>query len=115
MVEGYQPKCVLRQFEMKLGIPVNVNTSLELHKITLQGKQDKNWVVKHATHIAKWAVHTIIANALLFHLEMSYNDEYMVWFHPCTRHHITKETSYWDTLVSSQRLFCYKCTLLHIV
>ena len=63
---------------MKLGIPVNVNTSLELHKITLQGKQDKNCFVKHATHIAKWVVHAIIANALLFHLEMSYNDEYII-------------------------------------
>ncbi|KAK7848599.1 protein maintenance of meristems [Quercus suber] len=53
---------------------------------------------KHATHIAKWAAHVTIADALLFHWEMSYNDEYMVWFRPRTRHHITKETSYWDTL-----------------
>uniref|UniRef100_A0A7N2KQU6 Uncharacterized protein n=1 Tax=Quercus lobata TaxID=97700 RepID=A0A7N2KQU6_QUELO len=30
---------------------------------------------------------------------MSYNDEYMLWFPPRTLRHITKETSYWDTLL----------------
>ena len=100
---------------MKQGIPVDVNTSTELRKITLQGKQHQNCGQVHALHIAKWAAHAIIANAPPFYGEMSYNDKYMVWFHPRTVRHITKETSYWDTLVSSQRLFCYKCTLLHIV
>ncbi|KAK7849427.1 hypothetical protein CFP56_002990 [Quercus suber] len=32
-------------------------------------------------------------------LHISYNDENMVWFSPCTLRHITKETSYWDTLI----------------
>ena len=98
---------------MKQGILVDVNTSTKLHKITLQGH--KNWAQEHATHIAKWAAHATIADAPPFHGEMSYNDEYMVWFHPRTVLHITKETSYWDTLVSLQRLFCYKCTSLRIV
>ena len=92
-----------------------VNTSIELHKITLQGKQHKNQAKVHASHIAKWAAHATIADAPPFHGEMSYNDEYMVWFRPRTIRHITKETSYWDTLISLQRLFCYKCTLLRIV
>ena len=100
---------------MKQGILVNVDTSTELHKITLQGKQDRNWAEVHATHIAKWATHATIADAPPFHREMSYNDEYMVWFHPHTVRHIMKETSYWDTLVSLQRLLCYKCTSLRIV
>ena len=82
---------------MKQGIPVNVNTSTELHKITLQGKQERNWVEEHAIHIAKWAAHATIADAPPFHGEMSYNDEYMVWFCPRTLRHITKENSYWYT------------------
>ena len=100
---------------MKQGIPVDVDTSTELHKITLQGKQDKNWDEVHATHIANWNTHTTIADAPPFHGEMSYNNEYIVWFRPHTLRHITKETLYWDTLVSLQRLFYYKCTSLHIV
>ena len=115
VVEGHHPERVLRQFGMKQGIPLDVDTSVDLHKITFQGKQDKNWAQEHATHIAKWAAHTTIADAPPFHGEMSYNDEYMVWFRPRTVRHITKETLYWDTLVSLQRLFCYKYTLLRIV
>ena len=115
VVERHHPERVLRQFGMKQGIPLDVDTSVDLHKITFQGKQDKNWAQEHATHIAKWAAHTTIADAPPFHGEMSYNDEYMVWFRPRTVRHITKETLYWDTLVSLQRLFCYKCTSLRIV
>ena len=42
VVEGYRPERVLRQLGMKQGIPVDVDTSTELHKITLQGKQHQN-------------------------------------------------------------------------
>ena len=100
VIKGHHPERVLRQFEMKQCILVYVNTSTELHKITLQGH--KNWAQEHAMHIAKWAVHATIINAPPFHGEISYNDEYMVWFRPRTLRHITKETSYWDTLVSLQ-------------
>ncbi|KAK9993090.1 hypothetical protein SO802_022793 [Lithocarpus litseifolius] len=99
---GTAPKSTCYQFGMKQGIPDDIDTSIELHKITLQGKQDKNWVEEHAPHIAEWVTHARIADAPPFHGEMSYNDEYMVWFHPCTVRHITKATSYWDTLVESQ-------------
>ena len=116
VVEGHHPERVLRQFGMKQGIPVDVDTSIELHKITLQGKHHEDWAEVHAPHIAKWAADATIADAPAFHGEMSYNDEYMVWFRPRTIRHITKETSYWDTLVNLQRLlFRYKCTLLRIV
>ena len=100
VIKGHHPERVLRQCEMKQGILVYVNTSTELHKITLQGH--KNWAQEHAMHIAKWAVHATIINAPPFHGEISYNDEYMVWFRPRTLRHITKETSYLDTLVSLQ-------------
>ena len=42
VVEGHHPKRVLQQFGMKQGVPINVDTSTELHKITLQGKQHQN-------------------------------------------------------------------------
>ena len=100
VVEDHHPERVLQQFGMKQGIPV---------------EQHQNWAQVHQLHIAKWAAHAEIADAPPFHGEMSYNDEYMVWFRPRTVCHITKETSYWDTLVSLQRLFCYKCTRLRIV
>ncbi|KAK9995055.1 hypothetical protein SO802_024758 [Lithocarpus litseifolius] len=74
-----------------------------------EGKQDKNWFDKHATHTAKWAAQATIADASPFHGEMSYNDEYMVWFRPRTVHHITKQTSYWDTLVELQLRIMAKC------
>ncbi|XP_030939448.1 uncharacterized protein LOC115964231 [Quercus lobata] len=109
VVEGHHPKRVLRQFGMKQGIPVDVDTSIELHKITLQGKHHQDWAKVHALHIAKWAAHATIADAPPFHGEMSYNDEYMVWFRPRTVRHITKKTSYWDTLVESQLSIIAKC------
>ncbi|XP_050283517.1 uncharacterized protein LOC126723767 [Quercus robur] len=96
---------------MKQGIPKDVDTSIELHKITLQGKHHEDWAQVHAPHIAKWAAHATIADAPAFHGEMSYNDKYMVWFRPRTVHHITKETSYWDTLVESQLSIITKCEL----
>ena len=94
VVEDHHPERVLRQFGMKQGIPVDVNTLTELHKITLQGKQHQNWAQVHALHIAKWVAHATIADAPPFHREMSYNDEYMVWFRPRTVRHITKKTLY---------------------
>ena len=69
---------------MKQGIPVDVDTSTDLHKITLQSKKERDWVVEHAPHIAEWVAHVAIPDALLFNGEMSYNGEYMVWFHPHT-------------------------------
>ncbi|XP_030924549.1 uncharacterized protein LOC115951506 [Quercus lobata] len=109
VVVGHHPERVLRQFGMKQGIPVDVDTSIELHKITLQGKHHQDWAEEHASHIAKWAAHATIADAPAFHGEMSYHDEYMVWFRPRTVRHITKETSYWDTLVESQLSIIAKC------
>nr|POE91804.1 hypothetical protein CFP56_64212 [Quercus suber] len=92
------PMHVLRAYRLSL-------TSLRPN----QGKQEKNWAVEHRTHIAKWAAHATIADAPPFHGEMSYNDDYMVWFRPRTVRHITRETSYWDTLVESQLRIMEKC------
>ena len=94
VIRGHHPERVLRQFGMKQGVLVNVNTSTDLHNITLQGKHDKDWAVEHASHIAKWAAHTKVVDVLIFEGEMSYDDEYLEWFRRITRRFITKETSY---------------------
>ena len=62
VVEGHHPERVLRQFGMKQGVLVNVNTSTDLHNITLQGKNDKDWFVKHVFHNAKWAAHAKVVD-----------------------------------------------------
>ena len=48
VVKGHYPEHVLRSFGMKQSILVDVNTSTDLHKITLQGKHERDWVS------AKW-------------------------------------------------------------
>nr|POE84740.1 hypothetical protein CFP56_64957 [Quercus suber] len=62
-------------------------------------------------HITRWDAHAAIADAPPFHWEMSYNDEYMVWFHSHTLRHITKEISYLVTLVESRLKIMTKCEL----
>ena len=69
---------------MKQGISINVDTSTALHKITLQGKHERDWAIEHALHIAKWVAHTKVVDAPPFDREMKYDDEYMEWFSPCT-------------------------------
>ena len=115
VIEGHHPEHVFQQFGMKQGILVNVNTSTDLHNIKLQGKNDKDWFVKHASYIAKWVAHAKVVDASIFEGEMRYDDEYLEWFHRITRRFITKETSYWDTLVSLQCLLYYKCSLVSII
>nr|POF15400.1 sac3 family protein b [Quercus suber] len=58
------------------GIPVNVDTSTTLYKIILQGKHERDWVVEHAPHIAKWVAHTKVVDAPPFDREMKYDDEF---------------------------------------
>lgn len=44
----------MRQFGMVQFIPIDAEYSRELHKITLKGNQDVNWVQKHQSSIALW-------------------------------------------------------------
>ena len=48
IVEDHHPERVFRQFGMKQVPPDIVDTSVHLHKISLQGKLDKDWVQEHA-------------------------------------------------------------------
>ncbi|KAK9148305.1 hypothetical protein Scep_007062 [Stephania cephalantha] len=43
VVEMYNPDKVMRQFDLKQMIPPLYSTSMELHKIDLRGKTDKDW------------------------------------------------------------------------
>ena len=55
IVEDHHPERVFRQFGMKQVPPDIVDTFLHLHKISLQGKLDKDWVQEHAVYIDRWA------------------------------------------------------------
>ena len=51
IVEGRHFEWILHQFGMKQPVPGVVDTSIDLYRISLQGKWDKDWVVEHAAHI----------------------------------------------------------------
>ena len=40
---------------MKQAPPDIVDTSVDLHRISLQGKLDRDWVREHAVYIDRWA------------------------------------------------------------
>lgn len=54
IVEPLMTNRVMRQFGMVQSIPIDAEYSRELHKITLKGNQDVNWVQKHQSSIALW-------------------------------------------------------------
>lgn len=55
-----------------------VNISIELHKITLQGKMEKDWFVEHVVYIELWAQRAEhVHDALIFEGDMQYGDDYM--------------------------------------
>ena len=51
IMEGHHPERVFRQFGMKQLVPLVVNTSTDLHKISLQGKWEKDWEAEHDVYI----------------------------------------------------------------
>ena len=51
IMEGRHPEWVFRQFRMKQLVPLVVNMSTNLHKISLQGKWEKDWEAKHDVYI----------------------------------------------------------------
>ena len=55
IVEDHHPERVFRQFEMKQTPSDIVDTSVDLHKISFQGKLERDWVQKHAIYIDQWA------------------------------------------------------------
>ena len=105
IVEGHHPKRVFRQFGMKQPVSLVVDTSTNLHKISLQGKWEKDWEAEHVVHIQQWAnrgheVH----DAPLQDGDDTYLVEYMKWYDCSTRQYITPEFAYWELTVRQQFL-----------
>ena len=106
IVEGHHPERVLRQFGMKQPVPSVVDTSVDLHKISLQGKWEKDWEVEHAIFIQQWANRvTEVRGAPLLDGDDTYLVEYMTWYNRNTRRYITPESAYWELMVRQQFLF----------
>ncbi|KAK9159889.1 hypothetical protein Syun_006230 [Stephania yunnanensis] len=54
VVEMYNPDRVLRQFGLRQRIPPLQRTSIQLHKIDLRGKTDKDWSAEHSAYVCMW-------------------------------------------------------------
>ena len=106
IVECHHPKRVLRQFGMKQPVPCVVDTSTTLHKISLQGKWEKNWEEEHAPFIQQWANReNVVCESSLLDGDDTYLVEYMMWYNRNTRPYITPESAYWELMVRQQFLF----------
>ena len=106
IVEWHHPKRVLRQFGMKQPIPSVVDMSTTLHKISLQGKWEKNWEVEHDPFIQQWVDRVnVVRESSLLDGDDTYLVEYMMWYNHNTRRYITPESVYWELMVRQQFLF----------
>ena len=94
-----------RQFGMKQPVPLVVNTSTDLHKISLQGKWEKDWEAEHDVYIQQWAnrEHEVRAAPPLDGND-TYLVKYMKWYDRSTRRYIIVESAYWELTVSQQFL-----------
>ena len=118
IVEDHHLKRVFRQFGMKQAPLDFVDTSVVLHKISLQGKLERGWVQQHAVFIDRWAHRgERLADALTLDGDMTYLVVYMESYRRMTRRYITRESAYWDILVRQQFNACTWidniCVLLH--
>ena len=105
IVEGHHPEWVLHQFGMKQPIPKVVDTLIDLHKISLQGKWDKDWVAEHDAHIQQWGNRGQLVHAApLLDGDVMYLAENMTWYNGSTRRYITVESAYWELMVRQQFL-----------
>ncbi|KAL0011171.1 hypothetical protein SO802_006279 [Lithocarpus litseifolius] len=88
-LEKHHPECVFRQFGMKQAPPELVDTSIDLHRISLQGE-----------HVAK---------APTLDGDTTYLVAYMELYRRMTRWYITRESVYWDMLVESNVVSLLQC------
>ena len=103
IVEDHHPERVFHQFGMKQAPPDIVDTSVDLHKISLQGKLDKDWVQEHAVYIDRWAHREEhIADAPALDGDTTYLAAYMESYRRTTRRYITRDSAYWEILVRQQ-------------
>ncbi|KAH1250098.1 Serine/threonine-protein phosphatase 7 long form [Glycine max] len=87
VVEWHQPDRVLRQFGMQQPIPECPSQPLNIHGLTLKGKQSENWFQLLAPMISQWN------NRAEFRVDvyprqeglLSFNFDYMVWYRRKTK------------------------------
>lgn len=72
-----------------------VDTSKNLHKISLQGEYDKDWAVEYAPYIQQWSNRgQCVCDALILDGDMMFLDAYMKWYIDMTRRFIMRESTY---------------------
>ena len=105
ILEGHHPERVFRQFRMKQPVPLVVNTSTNLHKISHQGKWEKDQEAEHDVYIQQWAnrKHEVRAAPFLDG-DDTYLVEYMKWYESSLRRYITVESAYQELMVRQQFL-----------
>ena len=80
-----------------------MDTSVDLHKISLQGTLERNWEQEHAIYIDQWAHRgELLANAPTLDEDMSYLTDYMELYPRMTKRYITRESAYWEILARQQ-------------
>ncbi|XP_050269638.1 uncharacterized protein LOC126713812 [Quercus robur] len=95
---------------MKQPVPSVVDTSTTLHKISLQGKWEKNWEVEHDPFIRQWANRVnVVRGSDLLDDDDTYLVEYMMWYNRHTRRYITPESTYWELMVRTMIRSIQRC------
>ena len=103
IVEEHHPEHVFRQFGMKQAPLDFVETLVDLHKISLQGKIEKDWMQEHAVYIGRWAHKgEHLASVPTLDGDTMYLVAYMELYRRYTKRYITRESVYWDILVRQQ-------------
>ncbi|KAH1202730.1 Serine/threonine-protein phosphatase 7 long form [Glycine max] len=100
VVEWHQPNKVLRQFGMQQPIPECPSQPLNIHGLTLKGKQDENWFQLLAPMISQWN------NRAEFRVDvyprqedlLSFNSNYMVWYRRKTKMFVDPKNANTTTL-----------------
>ena len=101
IMEWHHPERVLRQLGMKQLVPLFVDMSTDLHKISLQGKWEKDWEVEHEPFIQQWANReNEVRGSPPLDGDDTYLVQYMVWYNRNTRRYITPEFVYWELMVN---------------
>ena len=111
--KGSSSQTCLSSVGMKQVPPDIVDTSVYLHRISLQGKLDKDWVQEHAVdkdlvqehavYVDRWTHRKEhIADALALDGDTTYLAAYMESYRRTTRRYITRDLAYWEILVRQQ-------------
>ena len=80
-MEWHQSNKVKLQFWLSQEIPEEPNNLDHLHKLDMRGRQDENWVTRHAQWIEVWNNrHDLTLNGLPMLGPLQHTIEYMSWY-----------------------------------